>query len=96
MTAVPPLLRLFILAVFAAAVYVGATVFIFLRAVPAVPVAVVAAALTLAGLWWWERPAALRVRLRADRRRLGLCVSCRYDLRGNVSGICPECGTAKA
>lgn len=23
-----------------------------------------------------------------------LCVSCGYDLKGNVSGICPECGTA--
>jgi len=27
------------------------------------------------------------------RRRKGLCVSCAYDLTGNVSGICPECGT---
>ena len=23
----------------------------------------------------------------------GLCATCSYDLRGNVSGICPECGT---
>ncbi len=23
----------------------------------------------------------------------GACASCRYDLTGNVSGICPECGT---
>ena len=22
------------------------------------------------------------------------CTNCRYDLRGNVSGRCPECGTA--
>ena len=28
-----------------------------------------------------------------DRRRLvGLCIDCGYDLRGNVSGTCPECG----
>ncbi len=28
-----------------------------------------------------------------DRRRLkGQCIGCGYDLRGNVSGICPECG----
>ena len=39
---------------------------------------------------------ALRMfRSRKNRRRLvtGHCVSCNYDLRGNVSGICPECGT---
>jgi hypothetical protein len=24
----------------------------------------------------------------------GLCPVCRYDLTGNVSGVCPECGTA--
>lgn len=26
------------------------------------------------------------------RRNLGVCQRCGYDLRGNVSGICPECG----
>ncbi|MGD2108888.1 MAG: hypothetical protein PVI86_05800 [Phycisphaerae bacterium] len=26
------------------------------------------------------------------RRRKGLCVKCGYDLRGNVTGRCPECG----
>lgn len=33
---------------------------------------------------------------RLDRRRLtrpGNCQSCGYNLTGNVSGICPECGT---
>jgi len=28
------------------------------------------------------------------RRTLGLCGVCAYDLIGNQSGICPECGTA--
>ncbi len=28
------------------------------------------------------------------RRRRGLCVTCAYDLTGNTSGVCPECGTA--
>ncbi len=25
-------------------------------------------------------------------RRKGLCLKCGYDLEGNVSGVCPECG----
>lgn len=28
------------------------------------------------------------------RRRIGHCVKCGYDLQGNESGICPECGTS--
>lgn len=30
--------------------------------------------------------------VRRDRRKRGLCVRCGYSLRGNVSGVCPECG----
>jgi hypothetical protein len=26
------------------------------------------------------------------RRRKGCCLNCDYDLTGNVSGVCPECG----
>jgi hypothetical protein len=33
---------------------------------------------------------------RASRLRKGQCISCGYDLAGNVSGVCPECGTAVA
>ncbi len=29
----------------------------------------------------------------AHRRRRGLCISCGYNLTGNTSGRCPECGT---
>lgn len=29
---------------------------------------------------------------RHRRRRKGLCLKCAYDLKGNVSGVCPECG----
>ncbi|HUU98153.1 MAG TPA: hypothetical protein VM487_20670 [Phycisphaerae bacterium] len=29
-----------------------------------------------------------------ERRAKGLCINCGYDLTGNVSGRCPECGTA--
>ncbi len=28
-----------------------------------------------------------------ERARTGLCLSCGYDLTGNESGVCPECGT---
>jgi hypothetical protein len=31
---------------------------------------------------------------RSRRRRRGRCLVCGYDLRGNVSGVCPECGEA--
>jgi hypothetical protein len=30
---------------------------------------------------------------RERRRSQGRCVCCGYSLRGNVSGVCPECGT---
>jgi hypothetical protein len=33
--------------------------------------------------------------IRGRRRRLrGRCESCNYDLTGNMSGVCPECGVA--
>ncbi len=34
----------------------------------------------------------LRSFRRAHREQDGLCVECGYDLTGNVSGVCPECG----
>ena len=30
---------------------------------------------------------------RLMRRKKGHCLKCGYDLAGNVSGVCPECGT---
>lgn len=37
---------------------------------------------------------AFRLALARQRRRCGLCISCGYDLSGNESGVCSECGTA--
>ena len=34
-----------------------------------------------------------RRRLRLDRTASGECVTCGYNLTGNTSGVCPECGT---
>jgi hypothetical protein len=39
----------------------------------------------------FRRRRAQRLRLR--RARTGCCLTCGYRLTGNVSGICPECGT---
>lgn len=33
--------------------------------------------------------------LRARRGRQNLCVECGYDLTGNLSGTCPECGRVR-
>jgi hypothetical protein len=40
----------------------------------------------------WLRLSYHRRRLHLRRER-GQCAKCGYDLQGNVSGICPECGT---
>ncbi len=54
---------------------------------PGTPTWLIVAAITILAaytghLWWRDRlPAA------------GHCPACAYDLRGNISGRCPECGT---
>ena len=53
--------------------------------VPPLVIAGGAAAALLALRSWWEQA--------AHRRAAGRCVKCDYDLTGNVSGVCPECGT---
>lgn len=60
----------------------------FARALPKPWSFAVGAVLVAAGLWLCyvvQRPALER----ENRRRLGLCVRCGYDLTGNVSGTCP-------
>jgi hypothetical protein len=53
------------------------------RILPAVIIGIVA--FSVFGQDVFER----RTRRRRDR---GLCLACGYNLTGNVSGICPECG----
>lgn len=38
---------------------------------------------------WRVKRRAARVEF---RRKNGICVNCGYDLRGNTTGVCPECG----
>jgi len=49
-------------------------------------------------LWWalvgFMALAWFIVRPMVQRPKPGACKACGYDLRGNVSGVCPECGTA--
>jgi len=46
----------------------------------------------LPALWVLSRDIVTACRT-ARRRRRGLCLHCGYNLTGNVSGRCPECGT---
>ena len=49
---------------------------------------VVLGAFPLLSLW------GLPCRRRKSRMARGQCVTCGYDLTGNLSGVCSECGTA--
>ena len=40
---------------------------------------------------WWDNLQRKRI-LHDEWIRRGACRYCGYDLTGNVSGICPECG----
>ncbi len=55
------------------------------------------AALGSSGVSRWLVGAAILYGGPAVRRRMrhrrGLCAKCGYNLTGNVSGVCPECGT---
>jgi hypothetical protein len=41
---------------------------------------------------WLSVWGGARIRARLHRPREGVCPTCDYDLTGNVSGRCPECG----
>jgi hypothetical protein len=52
---------------------------------------IVASGVGFAVWYWWDRPNELR----RERLAKGRCLACGYDLRGNVSGVCPESGGPK-
>ncbi|MFQ5462525.1 MAG: hypothetical protein ACE5E5_07855 [Phycisphaerae bacterium] len=39
--------------------------------------------------------AVLQDSLRRRRQRPGICVYCQYDMTGNTTGVCPECGRSR-
>ena len=58
------------------------------RSLPGGPVVFTAVnALFYAGVGWVFHP------VRQKYHTPGCCQECDYDLTGNISGVCPECGT---
>jgi hypothetical protein len=57
------------------------TTFVYIPLV-SIPLLVLLLGVPATALLWW-----------LDRQRPGFCRECGYDLTGNVSGRCPECGT---
>lgn len=66
----------------------GSAVHVGVVRVPAWPVIVLAA---IYPTWFLIR----RPLLRRRRRKAGLCVRCGYDLTGNETGVCSECGVKR-
>jgi hypothetical protein len=62
----------------------------FVLAIPLWPIVL------FGGLTALATRARLRTRVTRTRAATGHCPSCHYNLTGNVSGICPECGVAVA
>jgi hypothetical protein len=46
------------------------------------------------GFLWLALASHRKASRQRKRLKNGHCVPCGYDLTGNVSGVCPECGTA--
>jgi uncharacterized paraquat-inducible protein A len=86
----PLSVRLFGFLVLAAVVYVGSAT-LAIHGLPVLGVALIGAAAVMLPLWLLIRPTELQ----DERRAKGLCVRCGYDIRGNTSGVCPECGSRR-
>jgi uncharacterized paraquat-inducible protein A len=58
---------------------------------------ILASGLALAAVVWailslWHNPLRDQIRLELIRRGIPVCLGCGYNLTGNTSGVCPECG----
>ena len=42
--------------------------------------------------WFMRRAIRRQIRVQLTQRGIPICIPCGYDLTGNVSGVCPECG----
>lgn len=72
--------------------FVIVSVLLFRAGEPAIPAFVTPAVVLLELLYLDNRLHAWRDERRRKRRASGLCLRCGYNLAGNVSGVCPECG----
>lgn len=52
-----------------------------------------AAVALLALAFWYHRRGRRKLRAYLAERGCPICLACGYDLTGNISGRCPECGT---
>ena len=43
-------------------------------------------------IWFTQRDIRRRLRAQLARKGIAVCVPCGYNLTGNESGTCPECG----
>ena len=43
--------------------------------------------------WYWRHRYRRFLRARLNAAGIPICMKCGYDLTGNESGVCPECGT---
>ena len=45
------------------------------------------------GLWSMRRHTRRHLRVQLAKKGIPVCIPCGYNLKGNASGVCPECGT---
>jgi hypothetical protein len=55
-------------------------------------IAVITGSLGFVAIVWLLFDARRKQRTEDHRRRHGLCLTCGYDMTGNVRNVCPECG----